>query len=147
MLSCPLSIRLILGAAYEHYFVGKISKKGSCNSLHIYWGVGDKGESRNPSYNPVIYQSWLLATKYSSLTCQCLPERENCTDSSLYSSSRCGMNSKHIWNLIESLYEYPHSHSSWTPLWCARVLCQHPPSPHASDFQICKSTVFLRVSH
>lgn len=126
--------------------MGKISKKCSCNSLHIYWGV-EGGESRNPSYNPVIYQSWPFATKHSILTCQCLPERENYMDSSLYSSSRCGMNLKHIWNLIENLYEYPDSHSSWTPLWCASVLCQHPPSPHASDFQTCKCMVLLRVSH
>lgn len=147
MLSCIVSVRLISCAATEHHFVGKINKKGSCNFLHIYWGVGGGGESRNPSHNPVIYQSWPFATKHSSLIRQYLPERENCTDSCLYSSSRCGMNSKHIWNLIEHLYEYPDSHSSWTPPWCARVLCQHPPSPGAPDFQTCKSMVLLGVSH
>lgn len=47
-------------------------------------GVEGGGESRNPSHKPVIYQSWPFSTKCSNLTCQYLPETENCMDSSLF---------------------------------------------------------------
>lgn len=122
----------------------RMVKKGSCYSLQRYWGWE---ESLNCSHNPAVYQSYLSATKHSSLSPDSIFWRKTTLWAPLPSSSRCGMNSKHIWNLMQDFCWGFGKQPTSTPLWSAEVPRQLPLLVQPWLPNTCRSVVFLGASH